>query len=128
MAKPTHEVVHPKFRLMHNGKMTRMPVGAQITLTDEDALRYGAKVCEIGSKPVMDVGGESAKEMSAADRKRIKKLTDSGLSREVVDAGLAISVTTMSMAKALNAGATAEAIAEAIKAGNDPETGLPVSS
>ena len=79
--KPTHEIVHPKLYLMVKGKMTHVKKGSQVYMTEEAAEGLGARVCKIGEKPVVDLGGGDAIDegLGKTDKNHIKAALAAGV-------------------------------------------------
>lgn len=53
--KPTHVVVHKKLYLGVGGKLQHVKVGAQLTLSEEQAERLGKKVMSIKEAKTIDM-------------------------------------------------------------------------
>lgn len=128
--KPTHEVVHPRLWLMVDGKMELVPKGSQVYMTEERAKGLGARVCKIGEKPTVDLGGsaDGNNNLNRVDTNRIKKAIEAGVKPEMIATALAMGIKPIAIEKALNKDSvTAEDVNTSIADGNDPETGIPVS-
>ena len=53
------EVIHPKLNLRVDGKLQRVPVGTELTLTEAQLEAFGPhKVREAGKKQVIDVSDD----------------------------------------------------------------------